>query len=941
MITIHPMVLVGIGPQARRTVQRAWQCVRERRGDVPAILPIVVDFQEDAPLTREEGGIQHVSLSSPVFHGEGQWPAWLPAGFAELSPAQRASTRAWMRAALFQVGDEIQEFLLESVPHLSSFEAVEALHRVGLGLAGDSRIDVYVIADLGDDLGSGVVIDVAYLVAHVCRQLGMVPLTQGILYLPSATSPAPHEEALAYAALKEIEVYARGHPYDGALLAERADVPRRGPFDGGCCLLDSVNETGYTLQDEEQLITAVCERIHAASFLGLSAALQAHRQHRYQTATLRDKSRIFESFGVAVRYVPHHELVGWAAARLGGLVIGRLLDAPPEADPQKRARAFVERTALRAHAPENVLWQRGSIEKIERSVYSLTKVPISEVELEAREILRNIRERDLPLLANEVKEAQARVECELSEAVVQEVHSALDEAPVGGIPLAYRLLALLGDHVSALQQENSEQIQRHQRELNRSLGTISETYYALRQAVMNRPPWPILTLSAVALLVVPLIYTLRLLFDVIFPLSVFWASIALSILATGTLGTVGLVVYLVVRQKRQAADKHMQMVRERFRLESRPLATQAMSAIYESAQTAIDQARQELDILVDQLRSVSARFQEVEVAKEGELQALAAPGPFRSVLDVDRVPDLVQLDPDLGIEALTQQMGPVSGWLDRCVETDRPLAAVLHQQIAQAGAAYVRSNLGRLKAVDALVHGTPDELQQSMERMFAYAQPLWNVDEGRLRRGKTQRLSFFAADTSTATWSSLVAPLARVCPDLIPVDTEEPSLAVAMNVHLGIPLFALRRIDQYRNHYAEWLWRGRPSLHTTEALSLAPDLLPMRRPPAISPAALFAGGLALGIVARDPDGRYVAPRENGRSIRLGKRKTDSVALMAMEGPACRKVARQIETVIAARGAPAIRALLDEYTTGAPGLEDWEVKGILELGRAYDLQNGGG
>jgi hypothetical protein len=502
-------------------------------------------------------------------------------------------------------------------------------------------------------------------------------------------------------------------------------------------------------------------------------------------------------------------------------------------------------------------------------------------------------------------------------------------------------LALLGDHVSALQRENSEQIQHHQRELNRSLGTISETYYALRQAAMNRPPWPIAAWGVVALLVLPLVYALRLLFEVIFPLSVFWASISLSILAIGALGTVGLVVYLLVRQKRQAADKHMHMVRERFRLESRPLATQAMSAIYAATQTAIEQARRDLDTLVDQLRSISARFQEVEVAQERKLGLLTAPGPFRSVLEVDRAPDLFPLDPDLGIEALTQVVGPVSSWLDRGVESKQPLVESLYPQIAQAGAAYARANLSRFKAVQALVQGAPEEVQRRVGRMFAYAQPLWNVDRARLRRGKTQRLSFFATDTSTAAWSRLVAPLAKVCPDVIPVDTDEPSLAVSMNVHLGVPLFALRRIDQYRSHYAEWLWRGRPPLHTTATLSLAPDLLPMRRPPGLSPAALFSGGLALGIIARDPDGRYVAPREHGRSIRLGKRKADSVALMAMEGPACRRIARQIEAEFEDMGAPALRALLDEYTTGAPGLEDWEVKGILELGRAYDLHNGSG
>jgi hypothetical protein len=148
-----------------------------------------------------------------------------------------------------------------------------------------------------------------------------------------------------------------------------------------------------------------------------------------------------------------------------------------------------------------------------------------------------------------------------------------------------------------------------------------------------------------------------------------------------------------------------------------------------------------------------------------------------------------------------------------------------------------------------------------------------------------------------------------------------------LSVHLGVPLFALRRIGQYRTHYAEALWRGKLPLHTTNALALCGDLVPIRRLKT-HPATLFATGLALGVIRPDLDGRYIAPRGASKTIRLSAHKERSAALMGMDAATCREVARQVEALVAREGVEAVRARLDAYATDAPGLADWEVKGIV-------------
>jgi hypothetical protein len=222
-----------------------------------------------------------------------------------------------------------------------------------------------------------------------------------------------------------------------------------------------------------------------------------------------------------------------------------------------------------------------------------------------------------------------------------------------------------------------------------------------------------------------------------------------------------------------------------------------------------------------------------------------------------------------------------------------------------------------------------------LERLFERAYPLWNYDPRFLRRAKTTRMSFVGANTHAEDWARLTEAVAEAESEIILHHTGDPSALIVMTIHQGVPLFALRRIGQYRNHYAEALWRGRLPVHTTNSMALADDLIPMRRRMKVSPATLFSAGLALGVIRRDPDGRYVVPRGQGRTIRLSPQKIRSVALMAMDGPACREVQRRLDVLVAREGAEAIQARLEEHAADVPGLEDWEVTGIVAFGRAQE------
>ena len=263
----------------------------------------------------------------------------------------------------------------------------------------------------------------------------------------------------------------------------------------------------------------------------------------------------------------------------------------------------------------------------------------------------------------------------------------------------------------------------------------------------------------------------------------------------------------------------------------------------------------------------------------------------------------------------------------------------LYDQVSRFGDRFIQPSIEQFTVADALTsNGT--QLGPVVERLFERAHPLWNYDPRFLRRAVTEKMTVVGANTQDNGWSKLAEHVAQAEPEIVLHHTGDPSALIVLTVHQGVPLFALRRIGQYRNHYAEVLWRGKLPMHTTNTLLLADDLIPMRRRLRMRPATLFSAGLALNVIRRDPDGRYVAPRDGNKTIRLSAQKERAAALMGMDGPTCREVQRRLNALVAQKGAKAIDARLEEYATDVPGLADWEVRGIVEFGRVCEAAKKG-
>jgi serine/threonine protein kinase len=218
--SLFPAIIVAVGGTGRAVVERVKQIVRDRYGD-PDFVPNVRFLYVDTDPTVEEEGpglsprdVVPARLQRPAHYLQrDSLPAldsWLPAGMLyklARSPGSSGGVRAFGRLALLdnyravaqRVRQEVEAFLTDA-------PLTEADRMTGLGLR-TNRPRAYVITGLGGGTGSGMFIDLAYLIRHELRGVGYSrPEVVGVLFAPPADKRSPRNAALgnAYAALTEL-----------------------------------------------------------------------------------------------------------------------------------------------------------------------------------------------------------------------------------------------------------------------------------------------------------------------------------------------------------------------------------------------------------------------------------------------------------------------------------------------------------------------------------------------------------------------------------------------------------------------------------------------------------------------------------------------------------------------------------------------------------------
>ncbi len=914
MLTIYPAIIISLGDRATRTLTRYMRHLQHDKGHVPAILPWIVGGE---PAIGDIAGepFQHTLLMPDIAAGEPL--TWATNGRAHLPTDRHKRTRAAACLAWAQQVDQIQGRLLQNISRMFSLPVVEQMKAMDLPLTLNGQIDIYVLADLGDWLGSGVFIDAADLIAQTCRQIGLTSSMAGLLYLPDATSPSPLEEATAYAALKELE-----HRTLSRLSPGRDPV-----FNAGCYLFDTVNQAGYTFADESQQIQIVSEWLYTMTCSNMAATLRAHRTQRYQSARLRGHARCYDSIGMAVRYVPLDLLTDWMTAQWSLDVLHNLTADITHEPTCKQAQAWIERLGL-SHRVLLSRLQHQHTPDIQDATQPLRRARLNQMDGQTRQSLRLMREKHLPTLRQNLAQAIPSACSEIDSWLDAAVQMILEDTPRGAVPAAQQFLVQLQAQI-AEQKNGLQELRREQRRrLHRAQETGNAAQSLLRSAVMSSPPWGIIGASMLSLLL-PVPYLLHLIGRVIWPQHQVSGGAAILILFVALIGTIGWSLWQGERHRRITGERHARMVQERFELECLPHFEQIMSQIYDHAQQAIAQAQAQLDLLSDELeRTIRSLRQDAEHLLE-QIEQSAQPGLMRSVINAESSRRLYHKTLADSLPQGTAIWSRIkwSAAQDAPAQSERP-AGWLGKSLHEWGHLLVCENLSHATLFSFIPQS---DIQPTLKHMCDDAQPLWNYDPASVQRIKTHRMTLLGSDLNLQP---------DFDPSAIPVQLADRHRLIVIQVHQGMPLWAIRRIAEYRRHYAAFLRHGQIPLHTAPQGSLAPDLIASRPAGQPNATALFAAALALNIVINDEEHGYRAPQSQGRTLDLGKNRLHAVALLGMDEATCRAIQQRLERICAEKGRATVQAILDEYMTMVPDLEDWEIRGILDWGKFYGLEFAG-
>jgi len=353
-LALRPTVIIGLGGTGRSTLlQLKKRFIEEHKGSVPPIVRFICFDTEDRAGVEDNSQVDLPTLDDREFfslfvpedeplirqpHIARWWPPSIP---LKGSKRETSHIRARGLLALVCQSRAIRAFLLSAINDAKTLHNQKEARAVNIeDLPG---IDVFIISSLGGGLGSGMLLDLAFMVRDLTEAEGEDQHNiHAVLVLPRALralSDRDEGKAMmngnAYAALKEIEHFSKA-----ASLNFKIDYGntvmfkvRRQPFDL-VTLIDQVNEDGRVIGD----FNTLCRLIANGIYLQIVARMGAGAS---ETRAQLKIAGNYSSFGVASLNSPK---LAWKQAKLDAAVnlIGNELLGDPGPEPaQKKANTLI------------------------------------------------------------------------------------------------------------------------------------------------------------------------------------------------------------------------------------------------------------------------------------------------------------------------------------------------------------------------------------------------------------------------------------------------------------------------------------------------------------------------------------------------------------------------------------------------------------------------
>jgi len=362
MKELRPTLVLGLGGTGHRIVAYLKACLIRACGDVPTdrIRLLVFDTADEVITVQVQGRPLGLEPDRELFHiGHTPVPNIVrnldrqPAIAARL-PCIQSIPPVAMRAGAKQVRplgllallwrfDQVERRIADAIWELAGKETL------GRQAGATQGINVFICNSLVGGTGSGMFLDIAYLVRALFSELGSMGdfcYVTGVGVLPQAFRgiEGPNIVPNTVAALKELGACMQRGGFSCQYPNGRWLSSPQAPFNL-YYLVDGVDEQGYTWRGLNEL----CAMIATGLFLQIGSQLGRKGENDFDNLdgvlarqTEEGEGAFCGSFGIASLYFSAKDVVAWCTARLAGAMIEQgLLRPADEEEAEEAAQALV------------------------------------------------------------------------------------------------------------------------------------------------------------------------------------------------------------------------------------------------------------------------------------------------------------------------------------------------------------------------------------------------------------------------------------------------------------------------------------------------------------------------------------------------------------------------------------------------------------------------
>ena len=483
---LRPTLIVGLGGTGHEVLVRLKARYLDAYGEEVFRIIKLLSFdtaEESKEALTEAGTLIQLDKSTELIH-IGNVPttrilknlelhptikSWLPPDLPARSiTAGAQQVRPMGRLALFHhFRGKVQPFLEQAIRALSNIRQRGEIGNQAK-IANTQGINIFIISSSCGGTGSGIFLDMAYLLRQLCMGQGLDEnycYINGVLVLPQAFASVNSDaiQANTHAALLELDHFTKyggfAVEYPGGVIA----TSQVRPFNI-CYLVDAVNERGKMLAGLNELAPMIAEAV----FLQTASQVGDAQKSVFDNVKALDSldqgyPTAYSGLGTASLTFPTEIVMDACAARycvnvLQGILLGR--PASPETV-RVQVNSVMDKIFLTPEVLEREMRQdnNGRAMRIQLDPRQLDQVPQGQLLRAALNRVQQEEDRNLNQLYQQSMEKNLkRLRAEISRMLLQEINRIVDD-PELGLDLAIKFLKTLDQHIARVVAEFTQQRQ--------------------------------------------------------------------------------------------------------------------------------------------------------------------------------------------------------------------------------------------------------------------------------------------------------------------------------------------------------------------------------------------------------------------------------------------------------------------------------------------------